>query len=213
MVSAALVRSSWPTTGPSRDGGSCPTPTLVPSCGVARHCGRSSLKVGVGSTDEAISPMTTLANYLDDLGTLHQLDAATHVREAVVYMSDRRIGAVAVTIFGEVVGILTERDVLKRGVAAGLDLDETALYDIMTPMLVTAELTDSVDETVDQMQRLGARHVVVQHPRRPADFVGFLCRDELLLAEHKRRSNVIPLGVPRAMVDDGTGSMPIDLAA
>ena len=157
--------------------------------------------------------MSTIANYLDELGTLHQLDAATSVREAVLYMSDRRIGALAITIFGEVVGILTERDVLKRAVAVGLDLDETPCYEVMTPMLVTAELTDSVVDTVETMRQSGARHVVVQHPRRRSEFVGFLSRDELLLAEHRRLAKVIPIGVPNSMIDDGTGSVPIDLAA
>ncbi|TPV92264.1 MAG: CBS domain-containing protein [Myxococcales bacterium FL481] len=157
--------------------------------------------------------MSTLANYLEELGTLHQLDASASVRQAVLFMCERRVGALAVTVFGEIVGVLTERDVLKRGVAAGVDLDETPAYEVMTPMLVTAEITDSVDEAVEEMQRAGSRHVVVQHPRHRADFVGFLCRDELLLAEHRRRSRRSASGVPTAVIDDGTGSVPIDLAA
>ena len=136
--------------------------------------------------------MSTIANYLDELGTLHQLDAATSVREAVLYMSEHRVGAVAMTIFGEIVGVITERDVLKRAVAVSVDLDATPSYEIMTPVLVTAELTDSVDTAVESMRRSGARHVVVQHPRRRSEFVGFLGREELLLAEHRRRSRSHP---------------------
>ncbi|MEE9382553.1 MAG: CBS domain-containing protein [Nannocystaceae bacterium] len=155
--------------------------------------------------------MTTLAQYIDDQGILHQVDASYTVRDAVRYMTDRGTGAVGVLVFGELVGVLTERDVLKRVVAPEMDLDTTLVYEVMTPVVVTAELTDSVAEAVECMRERGCRHVMVQHPRRRADFVGFLGRDELLLAEHRRQSNVLPFGSPREIVDDG--SVPIDLAA
>ncbi len=158
-----------------------------------------------------IQAMTTLAQYIDDQGILHQVDASYTVRDAVRYMTDRGTGAVGVLVFGELVGVLTERDVLKRVVAPEMDLDTTLVYEVMTPVVVTAELTDSVAEAVECMRERGCRHVMVQHPRRRADFVGFLGRDELLLAEHRRQSNVLPFGSPREIVDDG--SVPIDLAA
>ena len=69
----------------------------------------------------------------------------TTVREAVAAMAERNYGSVVVVDAGEtVVGIATERDVMKKVVDAGLDPDTTALADIMTRNPRMARETDDV---------------------------------------------------------------------
>jgi CBS domain-containing protein len=65
------------------------------------------------------------------------------VEEAVCEMSFRNIGSVAVVENGALVGLLTERDVLMRVVAAGRQPDMTCVAEVMTrhPATVTPRTT------------------------------------------------------------------------
>ena len=83
------------------------------------------------------------------------------VREAVRRMTDRHIGAVPVTEGERVAGIFTERDVMARVVAAGLDPDRTKVADVMTRELVVASPTDTCEDCVRLMQQANVRHLLV----------------------------------------------------
>jgi len=61
----------------------------------------------------------------------------TSVAQAVEKMNLRRIGSLVVVEQGEVVGIFTERDVLVRVVACGLDPLMTLVAKVMTPDPIT----------------------------------------------------------------------------
>lgn len=65
------------------------------------------------------------------------------VEEAVCEMSFRNIGSVAVVENGRLVGLLTERDVLARVVAAGRQPDMTFVADVMTrnPVTISSRAT------------------------------------------------------------------------
>ncbi len=65
--------------------------------------------------------------------TLVSLPPGTTVHEAARTMSERHIGAVLIALEGRLQGIFTERDVLTRIVAPGLDSGETVLGSVMTP--------------------------------------------------------------------------------
>ena len=56
----------------------------------------------------------------------------TTVRETAQYMKDRNIGAVCVLDGTRLIGILSERDMMNRVVAAGVDPDSTKASDVMT---------------------------------------------------------------------------------
>jgi CBS domain-containing protein len=65
------------------------------------------------------------------------------VLAAVQRMNECKIGALLVTQSNRPVGIFTERDVLVRVVAAGLDPDTTQVFEVMTPdpVVVRSEVT------------------------------------------------------------------------
>jgi CBS domain-containing protein len=67
----------------------------------------------------------------------------TSVLVAVQRMNERRIGALLVTDEGRPIGIFSERDVLVRVVAAGLDPKTTKVDEVMTrnPVVVRADVT------------------------------------------------------------------------
>jgi CBS domain-containing protein len=83
------------------------------------------------------------------------------VRTAAERMTERNIGAVAVVDDGRLAGVFSERDIMSRVVAKGLDPDDTAVDTVMTRDLVVAEPTENVDAALQKMHSIKARHLPV----------------------------------------------------
>jgi len=83
------------------------------------------------------------------------------VRDAALYMTERRIGAVAVLDGTRLAGILSERDIMGRVVARRLDPDATKVGDVMTRELIVAEVKESHEDGVRKMKQAGCRHLPV----------------------------------------------------
>jgi len=91
-------------------------------------------------------------------------DIGDNVRAVARKMSDRNIGAVAILEGGKLVGLFSERDLMTRVVAAGLDPDDTSVSAVMTKNLVVADPIDDISSAVQKMHSLGCRHLpVVDH--------------------------------------------------
>jgi CBS domain-containing protein len=91
-------------------------------------------------------------------------DISDNVRTVARKMSDRNIGAVAVLEGGKLVGVFSERDLMTRVVAAGLNPDDTSVSAVMTKNIVVADPIDDVSSAVQKMHLLGCRHLpVVDH--------------------------------------------------
>ena len=88
--------------------------------------------------------LSQLNDILEKKGrTLHAIAPQTSVLEAARRMKELRIGALLVTEEAQLLGIFTERDVLFRVVAEGLDPSITAVAEVMTrePKCVSPFLT------------------------------------------------------------------------
>jgi CBS domain-containing protein len=85
----------------------------------------------------------------------------TSVLAAVRQMNDRRIGALLVVDRQRPVGIFTERDVLVRVIAAGLDPEATPVGEVMTrnPVVIRSDLT--VAEAMMVITERRCRHLPV----------------------------------------------------
>ena len=83
------------------------------------------------------------------------------VRTAAERMSERNIGAVAVVDDGTLAGVFSERDIMSRVVAKGLDTDDTEVSTVMTRDIVVARSTDPVDAALQKMHAIGSRHLPV----------------------------------------------------
>ncbi len=99
---------------------------------------------------------------------LVELPPEAKAREAARLMADRRVGAVLVTHGGRLVGIFTERDMVARVVALGLDPDQADLSDVMTRNPRTVEHSAPTVEALRAMQRGGFRHLPVTKAGRIA---------------------------------------------
>jgi CBS domain-containing protein len=89
------------------------------------------------------------------------------VAEAVAIMRHQRQGCVLVCEDGRLVGLFTERDLLRRVLAAGRALS-TRLADVMTPRPVTVHPGEPIAAAARRMQEGGYRHLpVVECDGRP----------------------------------------------
>jgi CBS domain-containing protein len=112
------------------------------------------------------------------------------VREAARYMADRRVGAVAVLQGDRLAGILSERDIMSRVVARGLDPDQAKVGETMSRDLVVADAGESHDDGVRKMKQAGCRHLPVIQADR---FLGMVSLRDLLQVDLSEKDEEIRL--------------------
>ena len=83
------------------------------------------------------------------------------VLEAMRVLVDHNIGSVVVTRGDEILGILTERDVLRLGAAGPGALSDTRVADVMTVELVVGVSDDAIDYVAGIMTANRIRHLPV----------------------------------------------------
>ena len=84
------------------------------------------------------------------------------VSEAVRIMADKRIGSLIVTENEEIKGIFTERDLVSKVLAKGLDPEKTTISEVMTPApLVTITPDAEIAEAALLMIRKKIRRLPV----------------------------------------------------
>lgn len=84
------------------------------------------------------------------------------VRQVAELMNGRNVGGVAVLDGGKLVGIFTERDVLRRVVARGLDPATTKVSTVMTADVITCPPDLGVEECAALMTSKRVRHLPVE---------------------------------------------------
>lgn len=84
------------------------------------------------------------------------------IREAVDILSEKNIGAVVVSnAAGAPVGILSERDIVRRLNVDGPDVLSTAVSSCMTPNPFTCTPETSIDDVMGEMTEKRIRHMPV----------------------------------------------------
>jgi CBS domain-containing protein len=92
---------------------------------------------------------------------LHSISADANVFEAARLMADQRIGALPVLRDGELLGIISERDVLTRVVAQGRSPGATKVSEVMTANPRTVSIDESAQTCLFIMRELGFRHLPI----------------------------------------------------
>ncbi len=85
----------------------------------------------------------------------------TDAQTAARIMRDRGIGSLFVTNGKEIVGILTDTDMVRRVVAAGADTRKTTAEQIMSAPILTIEQNKTVLDANDLMAQTHIRHLGV----------------------------------------------------
>ncbi|MCK6374685.1 MAG: CBS domain-containing protein [Zoogloea sp.] len=116
--------------------------------------------------------------------------ADTTVRAAAITMASNNVGAILVVdAAGRLAGMFTERDVLNRVVARGLDPDSTPLAAVMTAKLQTASPDKPLAHALHMMFEGGFRHVPVVDDGKPVGMVS--ARNALGLEIHQFEQELV----------------------
>jgi CBS domain-containing protein len=91
--------------------------------------------------------------------------------DAARVMNEADIGDVIVAEGDEIQCIVTDRDIVVRGVAEGRDPQSTSVSDVCTPSLETIEPSASVDDALRKMREADIRRLPVVEDGRPVGIV------------------------------------------
>ena len=89
------------------------------------------------------------------------IDEGITVLEAAEYMDKHNVGAVPVLNGDRLVGIFSERDLMKRCITKKLDVVVTKVEEVMTERVIVMEASDSYEDCLRIMKQESIRHVPV----------------------------------------------------
>jgi CBS domain-containing protein len=118
------------------------------------------------------------------------VDRQTSVRDAARRMTEHQIGAVPVLDNGRLVGIFTERDLMGRVVAAGLDPARTTVNEVMSSELVVAQAAEEYDACLARMRQFRVRHLLVLDGGR---LTGIVSLRDLLAVDASEKDEAITM--------------------
>lgn len=144
---------------------------------------------------------TPISALLERKGSaVHAVDSSLTISEAVAEMNRHRVGCVVVLESGQLVGIFTERDVLRRVVGAGLAANSTRVTEAMTKNVITITPESSIEEAMVIFAEKRCRHLPVVERGRLVGLIsiGDVSRwvSDMNCAEAEHLKNYIAGGFP-----------------
>jgi CBS domain-containing protein len=94
-------------------------------------------------------------------GFLFVVQRSATVSEAAQVMADHNVGIVIALDGDQLAGVFSERDVVRRVVARGLDPARTPVGEVMTTELVIADADEDYQSAVRKMDQANIRHLLV----------------------------------------------------
>ncbi len=107
-------------------------------------------------------------------------DPSTTVSEATKMMAHVNVGSIIVRDSREILGIFTERDLLRRVVACRKDPSSMLLREVMSSPVKSCRLGDDVQDCADMLSRSHIRHLAVVEEGELVGLIGL--RDMLMAA-------------------------------
>lgn len=108
--------------------------------------------------------------------TLPKVAPVASIKEACDAMTNRDARALVVLDDNELVGVISERDVVRNCIAKGLDVTKTRVEAIMTTGVKTIATNDSIAMAIDIMQQGKFHHVPVMDDDR---VLGLISSDDI----------------------------------
>ena len=107
--------------------------------------------------------------------------ATATVQEAAEFMAARNVGAVCVVDDeGKLLGVFSERDILKRVVVAGRDPKNVRVGEVTSELRALIQCDETPHQALERMEEIGTRHLPVFDGER---WVGMLSIRDLLSVE------------------------------
>jgi CBS domain-containing protein len=106
-----------------------------------------------------------------------KLSSSSSMIEAAQMMQQHNVGAIILEEGGRICGIVTDRDLVVRGLAAGHDPHSTTLAELCTQQLITLSPNDNLERAIELMRNAAIRRVPVVEAQGQA--VGILSLGDL----------------------------------
>ena len=111
------------------------------------------------------------------------IQSGSSVKDAVNYMASKGVGLVPVMKNEMLVGVFSERDLVKRVIAKDKDLILTVVDDVMSTNLVIAKIDESNESVLAKMKEAKTRHILIIDNEK---LVGVLSLRDLLEIDLKQ---------------------------
>jgi signal-transduction protein with cAMP-binding, CBS, and nucleotidyltransferase domain len=114
-----------------------------------------------------------------DCMTLHPVTVSkdTTLKQCADIMNDKHVGSLLVEDKGKIIGIVTEQDMVRKGIAALLDPAKTPISKVMETELMTIGPEKDLYEALTIMRDHNIRHLPVLDKGK---FVGFMTIKDIL---------------------------------
>ena len=109
--------------------------------------------------DNVFRPLSVLRVLMQT--TMETIASERTVLEATQTMAEKRIGSLLVLEAGDMVGIVTETDVVRKVIAAGLPARRTSVGAVMNAPLIQIDINDTAREASRLMAEKRIRHLAV----------------------------------------------------
>ncbi len=130
---------------------------------------------------------------------IYSVQSNNTVYEAAAFMSQRNVGAVPVLRGSDLVGVFSERDIVRRVLMEGRDWKTTLVGEVMSPDPLTVSPNESAEQCELLMKQHNFRHLPVCEGKH---LVGFISIKELLL--HDLDAKEIEVRMMRAYMSAGS---------
>jgi len=117
-----------------------------------------------------------------------QIEATATVFDAVKRMVEANVGSILVTDGGQIVGIMTERDYLRKITLEGRTSRETQVGEIMSAPLVYVTPQTTIEECMAVMTDRRIRHLPVVEGEEPEEVVGVVSIGDVVKYQSREQS-------------------------
>ena len=126
--------------------------------------------------------------------TCFSFTSESTVSEIADMMDLKDIGAVPIINQDNLlIGILSERDIVRKLVKTGRDSDLVTAHDIMTKEIKSVQLDTSIDEAQRIMTENNIRHLPVVDQNHK--LINFLSQRDLILSHTKKINQILMIGI------------------
>ena len=121
----------------------------------------------------------------------YSMKASATVQEAAEFMATRNVGAVCVVDDGgKLLGVFSERDVLRRVVVQRRDPPEVTVGEVTSELRAVINCDETPHQALERMELIGTRHLPVVDGER---WVGMLSMRDLMRVELSEQGDEIKL--------------------
>lgn len=108
---------------------------------------------------------------------LYTVNIGTTTKNVVYYMAEKSVGLVPVMDEGKLVGVFSERDLVKRVIAKNRNLEETKVDEVMSTKLIIADVNEANESVLAKMKEANTRHILIIENEK---LVGVIAMRDLL---------------------------------